>query len=1238
MKTYDTALKDQLGSKILIIDGAMGTMIQQHRLDEASFRGERFKNHTKAVIGNGDILSLTQPKIISDIHTAFLDAGADIIFTNTFSSTSIAQADYELQNIVPELNRRSAEIARICADTSTKANPAKPRFVAGSIGPTNRTASLSPKIEDPAFRNVHFDELVKAYKSACLALMEGGVDLIAIETIFDTLNAKAAIFAIEAAFEEYGHRLDVLISGTITDASGRTLSGQTVEAFWHSIMHARPLITGFNCALGASQLRPHIEELAHLAHTHVSVHPNAGLPNAFGEYDETPEQMAETLHEFAASGFLNVVGGCCGTRPEHIKAINDVLQGVPARKIPNKKNQLSLSGLEALTINSESLFVNIGERTNITGSARFKKLILNDDYDTALEVALQQVDNGAQLIDINMDEGMLDGVSAMQRFLNLIASEPNISRVPIVIDSSKWEVIEAGLKCVQGKCIVNSISLKEGKSEFIAKARLCLRYGAAIIVMAFDEDGQADTLLRKQEICQASYDILVNEVGFYPCDIIFDPNIFAIGTGIEEHNNYAVNFIEACQWIHNNLPGALTSGGVSNVSFSFRGQNQIREAIHAVFLYYAIRSGLTMGIVNPAQLALYDDIPADLKSRVDDLVLNKREDATDRLLEIAESLSKGGKKSSGPDLSWRELPVAKRLEHALVQGINSYVIEDTEAARLSVELPLHVIEGPLMDGMNRVGDLFGAGKMFLPQVVKSARVMKQAVNYLLPFMDDASSGKSIHKGKILMATVKGDVHDIGKNIVGVVLQCNNYEIIDMGVMVSCEDILKRAKEIDADIIGLSGLITPSLDEMVHVASEMQRLDYRCPLMIGGATTSKAHTAVMIEPEYFNNTTVYVSDASRGVAVASKLLSDKTRSRYAETIREEYEEIRERTGRRRKKMVLADYAEARKNAFVTDWKEYSPPHPRQTGLKIFSDFPMEKLLPYIDWTPFFMTWELAGKFPKILEDEVVGKAAQELYADAREMLELIIRDKWLLARAVIGIWPANRLGSDDIELFSDAERGTSIAHLHHLRQQSKKGAAGPNLCLADFIAPEGIQDYLGGFALTTGLGIDERVRQFEANQDDYRAIMLKALADRLAEAFAEYLHEYVRNEYWGYATDENLSKAELISEGYTGIRPAAGYPACPDHTEKSTLFRLLNAEANTGIQLTESFAMSPAAAVSGWYFSHANSRYFGVGKLGGDQITSYAARKKSASLPGETEVDQRYIEKWLRSNLNYVPEK
>ena len=1230
MKHHDTGLADQLASRILIIDGAMGTMIQQHKLQEADFRGERFQNHNKAVTGNGDLLTLTQPELISDIHTAFLDAGADIIFTNTFSATSIAQADYGLQSIVPELNRRSAELARICANASTQANPAKPRFVAGSIGPTNRTASLSPKIEDPAFRNVHFDELVQAYKSACLALMEGGVDLIAVETIFDTLNAKAAIFAIESAFDEFGQSLDVLISGTITDASGRTLSGQTVEAFWYSIQHAKPLIAGFNCALGASQLRPHIEELAHLAHTNVSVHPNAGLPNAFGEYDETPEQMAGTLREFAESGFLNVVGGCCGTRPEHIRAITDALQGMPARVIPKKKNQLSLSGLEALTINSDSLFVNIGERSNITGSARFKKLILNDDYDTALEVALQQVDNGAQLIDINMDEGMLDGVAAMQRFLNLIASEPNISRVPIVIDSSKWEVIEAGLKCVQGKCIVNSISLKEGKTEFIEKARLCQRYGAAIIVMAFDEDGQADTLSRKQEICKSSYDILVNEVGFDPCDIIFDPNIFAIGTGIEEHNNYAVNFIDACKWIHDNLPGSLTSGGVSNVSFSFRGHNVIREAIHAVFLYYAIRAGLTMGIVNPAQLAFFDDIPAELKSRVDDLILNKRADATDRILELAESLGKGLSKETGPDLSWRELPVAKRLEHALVHGINTYVIEDTEAARLSVDLPLHVIEGPLMDGMNRVGDLFGAGKMFLPQVVKSARVMKQAVNYLLPYMEESSSDTPVRKGKIIMATVKGDVHDIGKNIVGVVLQCNNYEIIDLGVMVSCEDILERAKKENADIIGLSGLITPSLDEMVHVASEMQRLDYQCPLMIGGATTSKAHTAVMIEPEFSNNATVYVSDASRSVAVASKLLSDLTRSDYAENIREEYEEIRERTGRRRKNMHLLSYDEARQNAFITNWQEYSPPQPNHTGLKVFSDFPMEKLVAYIDWTPFFMTWELAGKFPDILDNEVVGEAAQELYSDAREMLDQIIRDKWLAAKAVIGIWPANRHGSDDIQLFTDDGRKTSLAHLHHLRQQSKKGAAGPNLCLSDFVAPEGVKDFLGGFALTTGIGIDAKVQQFEDNQDDYRSIMLKALADRLAEAFAEYLHEYVRNEYWGYAKNENLSKTDLIGEAYSGIRPAAGYPACPDHTEKATLFSLLQAEENTGIQLTESFAMSPAAAVSGWYFSHANSRYFGVGKLGEDQIASYTERKPGA-------FDQQSIEKWLRSNLNYRPD-
>ncbi len=1238
MKYHDTGLKDQLASRILIIDGAMGTMIQQAKLDEDGFRGERFQSLSRPVQGNGDLLTLTQPKLIGDIHTAFLDAGADIIFTNTFSATSIAQTDYELQDIVPELNRRAAEIARTCADASTRINPAKPRFVAGSMGPTNRTASLSPKIEDPAFRNVSFDDLVGTYKTACIALMEGGVDLIAVETIFDTLNAKAAIFAIESAFEECGRRMDVLISGTITDASGRTLSGQTVEAFWHSVMHAKPLIVGFNCALGASQLRPHVDELAHLAHTHVSVHPNAGLPNAFGEYDETPEEMAKTLREFAESGFLNVVGGCCGTRPDHIKAIADALNGMSPRVIPARKTQLSLSGLEALSVNEDSLFVNIGERTNITGSARFKELILNEDYDSALEVALQQVENGAQLIDVNMDEGMLDGVAAMHRFLNLIASEPNISRVPIVIDSSKWEVIEAGLKCVQGKCIVNSISMKEGKEAFIEKAQLCLRYGAAVIVMAFDEDGQADTLERKQEICKSSYDILVTEVGYNPCDIIFDPNIFAIGTGIEEHNNYAVNFIDACRWIRSNLPGANTSGGVSNVSFSFRGQNTIREAIHAVFLYYAIRAGLTMGIVNPVQLALYDDIPEELKSRVDDLVLNKRSDATDRLLEIAESLGKGRSRDTGPDLAWRELPVAERLEYALVHGNNGFVIEDTEEARLFFEIPLHVIEGPLMDGMNRVGDLFGAGKMFLPQVVKSARVMKQAVNYLLPFMENSATKAPARKGKIVMATVKGDVHDIGKNIVGVVLQCNNYEIIDLGVMVSCEDILECARRENADIIGLSGLITPSLDEMVHVASEMQRLDYQCPLMIGGATTSKAHTAVMIEPEFSNNTTVYVTDASRSVGVASQLMSRETRKTYTEKIRLEYEEIRERTGRRRNKLQLLDIKAATQNAFITNWDEYSPPRPKHTGIRVFDNFPLEKLRAYIDWTPFFMTWELAGKFPAILDDETIGKAAQELYADACEMLGMIIEENWFTAKAVIGIWPANRLGTDDIRLFSDPDRKIPIAHLHHLRQQSKKGAAGPNFCLSDFIGPEGVEDFLGGFALTTGIGVDEKVREFEAVQDDYRAIMVKALADRLAEAFAECMHEYVRTEYWGYAANESLSKAGLISEHYSGIRPAAGYPACPDHTEKTTLFKLLDAELNTGIQLTESFAMDPAAAVSGWYFSHEKSRYFGVGKIGEDQILSYTERKKNSPGTDQTRIDKRYIEKWLGTNLNYTPDK
>ncbi|MBV1904620.1 MAG: methionine synthase [Pseudomonadales bacterium] len=1237
MKYKNSGLLDYLNSRILIIDGAMGTMIQQHDLSESDFRGEQFKHHNTALKGNGDVLSLTQPDIISGIHTDFLDAGADIIFTNTFSGTTIAQADYNLEQEVQTLNKRSAELARVCADASTQKNPAKPRFVAGSIGPTNRTASLSPKVDDPAFRNVSFDELVIAYKSACLSLMEGGVDLIAIETIFDTLNAKAAIFAVESAFEEFGQRLDLLISGTITDASGRTLSGQTVAAFWYSIAHAKPAMIGFNCALGASQLRPHVEELSQIANTHVSVHPNAGLPNAFGEYDESPEKMADTLREFAESGFLNVVGGCCGTRPEHIKAIADAVAGLKPRSVPKSKNQLSLAGLEPLTVNSDSLFVNIGERTNITGSARFKKLILNEDYDTALEVALQQVENGAQLIDVNMDEGMLDGVFAMQHFLNLVASEPNISRVPIVIDSSKWEVIEAGLKCAQGKCIVNSISMKEGKSDFIKKAQLCMRYGAAVIVMAFDEQGQADTLSRKQEICKNSYDILINEVGFDAHDIIFDPNIFAIGTGIDEHDNYAVFFIEACRWIRDNLPGASTSGGVSNVSFSFRGHNAIREAIHSVFLFHAIQAGLTMGIVNPAQLALYEDIPDDLKKLVEQLVLNQSSEATDRLLDMASTLGDEKTKNSGPDLSWRELPVEKRLEHALVKGINTYVIEDTEAARLAAELPIHVIEGPLMDGMNYVGDLFGAGKMFLPQVVKSARVMKQAVSHLLPFMEDDSSDKVQHKGKIVIATVKGDVHDIGKNIVGVVLQCNNFDIVDLGVMVSCEEILKRAKEENADIIGLSGLITPSLDEMVHIASEMQRLNFSCPLMIGGATTSKAHTAVMIEPELPGSTTVYVTDASRSVGVASQLLS-KQAEQYSEDIRTEYADIRERTGRRRKKMTLMGYSQAVANAYQTNWSTYTPPTPRELGTRLLENFPLEKLVEYIDWTPFFMTWELAGKYPKILDDAVIGTAATELYADAQEMLSRLIREKWLTAQAVIGIWPANRSGADDISVFETNDRKKIAASLYHLRQQSKKGAEGPNYCLADFIAPTGTDDYIGGFAVTTGIGLPKIVEKFESKHDDYRAIMVKALADRLAEAFAEYMHEYIRTEYWGYNSNEKISAEGLIKEEYTGIRPAPGYPACPDHTEKATLFHLLDVESQTGIRLTENFAMDPAASVSGWYFSHPESRYFGVGKIGEDQVESYTRRKKNNVLIQPDDINKRIVEKWLSPNLNYRPDK
>ncbi|MBU1192470.1 MAG: methionine synthase [Gammaproteobacteria bacterium] len=1223
-----TSLEELLKSRILILDGAMGTMIQRYKLEEADYRGERFKDWPSDLKGNNDLLSLTQPKIIGDIHRAYLEAGADIIETNTFNSTAISMADYHQEELVYELNFESAKLARAACDAY--ATPDKPRFVAGVLGPTNRTASLSPDVNNPGFRNVSFDALRETYYEATKALVDGGADIILIETIFDTLNAKAAVFAVESYFEDTGKRLPVMISGTITDASGRTLSGQTAEAFFNSLRHARPISLGFNCALGAKQLREHIDELAGIADCGVNAHPNAGLPNEFGEYDESPEAMAKEIAEWAQSGFLNIIGGCCGTTPAHIKAIADAVATFPPRTIPKHDHTLRLAGLEPCNIREDSLFVNVGERTNVTGSALFKKMILNGEYDKALVVARQQVENGAQVIDINMDEGMLDGKEAMVTFLNLIASEPDISRVPIMIDSSKWEILEAGLKCIQGKGIVNSISMKEGEDKFIEQATLCRKYGAAVIVMAFDETGQADTQARKVEICTRAYKLLTEQVCFPPEDIIFDPNIFAIATGIEEHNNYGVDFIEATRIIKQTLPHASISGGVSNVSFSFRGNNPVREAIHAVFLYHAIKAGMDMGIVNAGQLAIYEDIPAELRERVEDVVLNRREDSTERLLEIADKYKGDGSSvEKKEDLAWRELPVVKRLEHALVKGIDAFVEADTEECRHQYERPIQVIEGPLMDGMNVVGDLFGAGKMFLPQVVKSARVMKKAVAYLLPYIEAEKDVNSRAKGKILMATVKGDVHDIGKNIVGVVLQCNNFEVIDLGVMVSAQKILDTAKTENVDIIGLSGLITPSLDEMAHVAKEMQRLGYSMPLLIGGATTSRVHTAVKIEPNY-SGTTVYVKDASRAVGVAQNLVSDANATDYIAKVKEEYAQVREMHKGKVRKTDWLTLAEARANKQQIDWTDYQPTEPSVLGIKVFEHYSLNDIAKYIDWTPFFKTWELAGSYPKILKDSVVGEHARQLFDDAQSMLKEIIDKDWLQARAVFGLFPANQVNEDDIELYTDTSRSEVLMTLHHLRQQNQKPPGRPNRCLADFVAPKdtGITDYIGAFAVTTGLGIEEHVQRFEADHDDYRAIMLKALADRLAEAFAELMHERVRKEFWGYAADERLSNDDLVKEAYKGIRPAPGYPACPDHTEKALMWALIDPLHNAGIEITESFAMWPAAAVSGWYIGHPDSQYFGVGKINRDQVEDYAHRKGMA-------LDE--AERWLAPVLGYEPD-
>ena len=1217
-------LLDAAQQRILVLDGAMGTMIQRHTLEEEHFRGERFADWHSDLKGNNDLLSLTQAEIICDIHRAYLEAGADIIETNTFNSTTISQADYKMEAISREINIASAQLARKAADEFS--TPERPRFVAGILGPTSRTASLSPDVNDPGARNVTFDELVEAYVESTEALIEGGSDVIMVETIFDTLNAKAALFAVQLVFEKQGYELPIMISGTITDASGRTLSGQTPEAFWNSVRHSKPISVGLNCALGPKELRPHLLEISNTADTLVSAHPNAGLPNEFGGYDLDAEAMAETVAEFASSGLLNIVGGCCGTTPEHIRVIADAVATITPRKIPEIAPACRLSGLEPFTITAESLFVNVGERCNVTGSAAFKRLILEENYDAALEVARQQVLNGAQIIDINMDEGMLESLPAMVKFLHLIASEPDISRVPIMVDSSKWDVIEAGLKCIQGKSVVNSISLKEGEAEFIERAKLCKKHGAAIVVMAFDEDGQADNLERRQQICQRSYDTLVNEIGFPAEDIIFDPNVFAVATGIEEHNRYGLDFIQACTWIKANLPNALISGGISNVSFSFRGNNPVREAIHSVFLYHAIREGLSMGIVNAGQLAVYDDLPEELRKVVEDVVLFRSSEGTESLLAIADKYrGDGTTQSKTEDLSWREGNVNRRLEHALVKGITAFIEEDTEEARQQAARPLHVIEGALMDGMNIVGDLFGSGKMFLPQVVKSARVMKQAVAYLQPYIEDEKDAGASTNGKILMATVKGDVHDIGKNIVGVVLQCNNYEVIDLGVMVPAEKILRTAKEHNVDIIGLSGLITPSLDEMVTLGKEMERQGFSVPLMIGGATTSKAHTAVKIAPTYKRNQTIYVSDASRAVGVASKLISKEHRDAFIAEIQLDYEAVRLRTANRTPRGTLYAYSDAVKQKPQINWRDYQPTLPKTPGITVLEDYPLETLVPYIDWTPFFITWDLVGKYPKIFDDAVVGEAATNLFADAQALLKDIIDNKRLTARAVFGLWEANTVNHDDIEVY-DSE-GETLATLHHIRQQIQKPGASEELAsLADFVAPKesDIRDHIGAFAVTTGIGADELAAEYEAQHDDYNAIMVKALADRLAEAFAEHLHERVRLEHWGYAADEQLDNEALIKEKYRGIRPAPGYPACPDHTEKGTLFELLNVTENIGLELTDSFAMSPAAAVSGWYFGHPDAKYMNTGKIDGDQVESLAQRK------GISVAD---MERWLTPILN-----
>ncbi|MGC0878943.1 methionine synthase [Pantoea agglomerans] len=1218
------ALKQQLAQRIMVLDGGMGTMIQSYKLEEEDYRGSRFADWPCDLKGNNDLLVLSKPAVIREIHDAYLAAGADILETNTFNATSIAMADYQMESLSAEINFEAARLARACADAWTAKTPDRPRYVAGVLGPTNRTCSISPDVNDPAYRNVTFNQLVEAYRESTRALVEGGSDIIMIETVFDTLNAKAAVYAVQTEMEALGVALPLMISGTITDASGRTLSGQTTEAFYNSLRHAEPLSFGLNCALGPDELRQYVAELSRIAEGYVTAHPNAGLPNAFGEYDLDAEVMAQQVGEWATAGFLNIIGGCCGTTPQHIAAMVAAVEGVAPRQLPTIPVACRLSGLEPLNITAESLFVNVGERTNVTGSAKFKRLIKEEKYNEALEVALQQVQSGAQIIDINMDEGMLDAEAAMVRFLNLIAGEPDIARVPIMIDSSKWEVIEKGLQCIQGKGIVNSISMKEGEAAFIHHARQVRRYGAAMVVMAFDEVGQADTRARKIEICRRAYRILTEQVGFPPEDIIFDPNIFAVATGIDEHNNYAMDFIGACEDIKRELPHAMISGGVSNVSFSFRGNDPVREAIHAVFLYYAIRKGMDMGIVNAGQLAIYDDLPAELREAVEDVILNRRDDGTERLLALAEKY-RGGKSDGAQEkqlAEWRSWDVVKRLEYSLVKGITEFIEQDTEEARQQVPRPIEVIEGPLMSGMNVVGDLFGEGKMFLPQVVKSARVMKQAVAYLEPFIE-ASKEAGRSNGKIVLATVKGDVHDIGKNIVGVVLQCNNYEIIDLGVMVPGEKILKTAREVNADIIGLSGLITPSLDEMVNMAKEMERQGFTLPLLIGGATTSKAHTAVKIE-QHYSGPTVYVQNASRTVGVVSSLLSATLKEDFVARTRKEYETVRIQHARKKPRTPPVSLQAARDNATSIDWESYTPPVPHRPGVSQV-EASIETLRNYIDWTPFFMTWSLAGKYPRIMEDEVVGEEAQRLFADANAMLDRLSQQSLLRPRGVVGVFPANRVG-DDIHLYSDERRDEILCVSHHLRQQTEKTDFA-NYCLADFVAPKssGKADYLGAFAVTGGLEEDALAEAYDRQHDDYNKIMVKALADRLAEAFAEYLHERVRKVIWGFAPNENLSNEELIRENYQGIRPAPGYPACPEHTEKAAIWRLLAVEQQTGMKLTESFAMWPGASVSGWYFSHPDSRYFAVAQIQRDQVEDYAARKGMSVME---------VERWLAPNLGY----